>query len=237
MKITLTRQSTSNLGALAARAISTSKKEEYSVVKENPLLVNLETVYGNYFAVYGKQTYSGMGNEVVDADLLRDAPFIGVKTILLGYSKINGYELQQDAEDLYAIFERRGLDLDTYSYADETTEMDKLIEELGTPVNAAKLERLHLTAPFGMMKTGQAKFKTTFSEQASANAQLRKQESASSLRNNLETALRNYLNVVEAMKSVAGWDDLYLELSEIVQAARNSSLQAKAKPATETIAK
>jgi hypothetical protein len=234
MKITLTHLSTSNLNTLAERTITTSEKTEYVVVKDHPLLVILKTVQAKYFAVYGKQTFSGMGNDVVQADALRDASFSGIKGVLLGFSKVKGYEFQQEAKDLYAIFEQRGLDLDTYSYADETTEMDKLIVELDTPANLAKLAHMNLTVPFGLMKTAQTAFKAVYLSQVSANAQLRKMESATSLRNNLERALRNYLNVVEAMKSMDGWTDLYLELSEIVRAARNNTVGGDIKTATTT---
>lgn len=227
MKIMLSRQSTSALGTLAERVVAVSAKPEYAFVNENPLLSNLKAEYANYFTVYGKQAYSGMGAEVLKADGKRDAPLSGVKTILLGYSKIHGYELQQDAVELYAVFQRRGLDLDTFTYADESIEYDKLLEELDRPANAAKLERLHLTVPYGMMKAGQAEFKAIFLEQTSANKELRMMQSASSLRGNLETALRNYLNVVGAMKSIAGWDVLYTELDEVLKAAANSTTSVK----------
>lgn len=222
MKITLSRLSNSILGSLADQTISTSKKEQYAVVKNNPLLEVLETEFTGYIAVFGKQTFSGMGTTVEKADIVRDADFCGMKTILLGYIKLPGFELQQEATDLYTIFENRGLDINTFSYANQTTEMDKLITDLDKPENLLKLDHLHLSVHFGKMKIDETEFKRIYSEQIGANSELRKMQSASSTRRNLENALHNYLNTVEAMKNFTGWNALHTELNEVVKSVRNS---------------
>ena len=163
--------------------------------------------------------------------MMRDGSFCGMKTILLGYVKLPGFQHQQDAIDLYAIFQQCGLDINTFSYADQSTEMDKLITDLSTPANLAKLENLNLTPYFETMKTAQADFKKIYSQQLEANSNLRLVQSASSTRHNLEDALRNYFGVVEGMKSLAGWTELYTELNELVKSIRNSKMGAR----TETI--
>ena len=73
------------------------------------------------------------------------------------------------------------------------------------------------------MKAAQTNFVAIFAEQMGINSELRLTESATSLRGNLEAALRNYLNVVTAMNQLEGWKNLYTELNEAVKAARNSS--------------
>ena len=164
-----------------------------------------------------------MGKLVADADLHRDDFFKGMRNSLWGFSKMKGLTAQQDAIDLYAIFETHGIDLDRYNYGDQTTHMDKLFEELDMSENAAKIERLHLTEAYGLMKAAQTNFVAIFAEQMGTNSELRLTESATSLRGNLEAALRNYLNVVTAMNQLEGWKNLYTELNEAVKAARNSS--------------
>ena len=224
MKITLSRLSNSILASLVDQTLTTSKKEPYSVVHNHTLLTVLETEFTNYIAVFGKPLTSGMGPTVEKADMQRDAAFCGMKTILLGYEKLPGFKFQQDAIDLYRIFENRGLDINNFSYHDQSTEMDKLISELSQPENLAKLENLHLTPHFETMKTAEADFKSIYSKQLGANTNLRLTQSASSIRRNLESALRNYFSVVEGMKNLAGWGGLYTELSELTKVIRNSSL-------------
>jgi len=222
MKIYFGHLSTKNLATLAQRVISISKALFHPVVKDHVLLTEVESAYNDFDAVYTKSTYSGKGPVVAEADARRDEPFEGVKLLLSGYAKISGCSFQQDAKDLYAIFESFGLDLDRYSYSEQTAQMVKLIEELDKPVNVSKIVRLNFTEPFEIMKSAQSAFEKVFGEQAKANAELRQMESATSLRKNLETALRNYLTIVTAMKDLDGWKELYTELNEVVKAAKNS---------------
>ena len=232
MKIQLTRLTNSILGSLADQTIITSNKEQYIVVKNHPLLINLITEHNNYISVFGRAAYSGLGTSVDKADMIRDGSFCGLKTILLGYVKLPGFQYQQDAIDLYAIFQQCGLDINTFSYADQSTEMDKLITDLSTPANLAKLENLNLTPYFETMKTAQADFKKIYSQQLEANSNLRLVQSASSTQHNLENALRNYFGVVEGMKSLAGWTELYTELNELVKSIRNSKMGARTEVTT-----
>ena len=222
MKIRLSRLSNSILSALANRVINTSKHPEYTVVNNHPLLVTLEAEHNGFILVFGKQTFSGLGQTVENADITRDALFSGMKTILLGYTKTTGHEFQQDAIDLFTIFENRGLGINLYSYADESTEMEKLIVDISKPENLLKLEHLHLTDLFGMMKTAQTDFESIYALQTKTNTGLRQMQSSSSILRNLETALHNYLNIVEAMKHISCWETLHTELSEVVKAVRNS---------------
>ena len=222
MQITFSRISNSLLGSLADQTISISQKAKYAVVQNHPLLVTLQTEHVKYNSVFGKSTYSGLGTTVEDADLNRDSVFSGMKTMLTGMIKLPSFPNHQNAVDIFTVFQNRGLDLNTYSYNDETTEMDKLISELSTPINLAKMESLYFTPHFESLKLGQSEFKAIYAEQLAANSSLRLELSASSIRRNLEAALRNYINVVEGMKSVSGWTELQAELNELVKSIRNS---------------
>ncbi|MFA5046589.1 MAG: DUF6261 family protein [Paludibacter sp.] len=222
MKISFVRLSIDSLGALAKRMLEISAKAAYTVVLNHPLLQALVVAYNDFFAVFDKKTYSGFGKQVAAADLIRDDAFKGMRNSLLGLTKMTGLSTLQAAIDLYAIFETHGLDLNRYSYGDQTTHMDKLIEDMDKPVNVAKIEQVHLTESYGLMKTAHLNFVALFGEQMGANTELRLQESASSLRGNLESAMRNYLSVVTAMKDITAWKELYVELNEAVKAAKNS---------------
>jgi len=231
MKNSLSSLSTKDLATLGQRTITISNESDYPVVKDNPLLAKLKTSYEGYYEVYTKKTFSGKGQLLVDADSHRDEPFAGMKFILLGYAKIKGSPLQQDAKDIYGIIENHGIDLDRYKWAEETAQIIKLLDEFEKPVNAAKIEHLQLTAVVSQIKEAQTAFEKLFEEVAGENSELRLMESASSFRKNLETDLRNYLNVVNAMNTLPGWKELYANLDEIVKAANNSRTTT---PKTET---
>jgi len=232
MKGNLAQLSTKDLAALSQRTITISDEPSFAVVKDNPLLAVVKSVYGEYDAVYTKKAFSGKSDLLLEADHKRDTPFGGFKFILLGHIKVSSSAYQQDAKDIYAIIEKYGIDLDRYKWAEETAQLKKLIEELDKPENVAKIERMQLTAVVTQIKEAHAAFERLFNEVAGENSLLRTMESASSFRKTLETALRNYLSVVKAMNSQPGWKELYAKLDEVVKAANNGRQTA---PKTETI--
>jgi hypothetical protein len=223
MKINLARLITKDLAVLGQRVVAISDEPAFIVIKGNPLLEAVRLAHADYDAVFTKKVFSGKGVLVADADIHRDTVFAGFKDILVGYSKLDNLPFQQDAKDIYAIVEEFGIDLDRYTYSAETAQLQKLLEKLAKPEYAIKIDRMQLTAIVTELRAAQANFELLFNEQAQANAELRLMESASSIRKNLETALRNYFNVVKAMRQQAGWKELYAKLDEIVKAANSSN--------------
>ena len=227
MKITLQKLSTKDLATLAQRIINSSKNGNYTVVENHELLITIEEKYNVYDKVYAKLTFSGKGQTVAEADRTRDHLFSGMKQFLKGYEKLPSIDNYQIAMDVLSVFKIHGLDLDKLSYSAETAQMKKLIEELEKPETLNKLSALNLETIFNQLKTAQADFEAIYAEQAEANADLRQLPSASAIRKNLEVALKNYLNLLTAMKSVENWKLIYADINEIVKAAKNSTLTVK----------
>ena len=225
--INLSKLTTKNLATLAQRIINSSQSGNYTIIENHPLLVALSASYEKYDAVYTKLTYSGKGKDVAAADKERDAAFSSLKAFLNGYRQLASAANYEDAEALYTVFKTFGLDIDTMSYSAETAQMKKLIEALELPENTARIAHLSLESAVEDLKTKQEAFETLFAEQAEANAELRDTASASSIRKELEQALRAYLTLLTAMKDVPDWTKLYFDLNEIVKAARNSHLSGK----------
>jgi hypothetical protein len=223
MEITLTKLSTKNLATLAKRVITISDKPEHAIVQGNPLLAQLKTAGNVYDTAYTKDTYSGLGPDVANADRSLDTIFRGIKQILLGNIHDTGSVGHQESMELYAVIEKYGTGLDHYSYSEETAQMAKLIEELDQPDNVVKLDKVHLSDNFIRLKAAEINFVQLFGKQVAANAALRQIQSASSIRSQLESSLRNYFNVVSAMRVVDSWKGLDAELAETVKAARNSA--------------
>ena len=148
-----------------------------------------------------------------------------------GYARMSGQPLAADAEVLYALIRRYGVDLYLRSYSNQTENIDKLIEELEKTEHADRLAALGLTSVFDELVAAQQAFKSIYLEQSEANASLRVTLSASSLRKRLENSIRNYLQFVHAMKDVDGWSLLYAKLNELAKAARNSKQSRASTPA------
>jgi hypothetical protein len=221
MKINLAQLSTKDLATLSQRTITVSDEPTFSVIKDNPLLTAVKTEYDFYDSLYTKKAFSGRGEELIQADNERDAPFGALKNILLGHTKASSSPYQQEAKELYAVVEKYGIALDRLKFAEETAQLVKLLEELDKTENVAKIEHLLLTPIVTQLKEAQVAFEKLFNELAGENADLRQTESATSHRRNLEAALRNYFNVVTAMSALSGWKELYTKLDEVAKAANN----------------
>jgi uncharacterized protein YPO0396 len=147
--------------------------------------------------------------------------------------KLPELEFHDDAAALQQIFRMHGLDLDRMSYSAQTAQLKKLLEELDKPENTARLTNLKLATIFAQLKTSQTDFENLYREQAEANGELRNLPSATSVRKTLEKALRDYLNLLTAMRDVEDWKMLYNDISEIVKAAKNSTVKKTPIPPSE----
>lgn len=220
MKISLQRISTKDLATLTGRIIEASKNGKNRVSEPNPLLNEVEKIYVDYDAVYTKQTFSGKGTSVAVADEERDRVFNMFRNFLWGYRQIATMPNADKAEKLYELIKSFGTDLNKLSYAEETAQLKKLIEELEKSENKAMLTALGLDATFAELKQKQTDFEAIFADQATANADLRKLPSASAVRKTLEKSLRAYLDFLSVMQHQPQWNALYLEVSELVKAVR-----------------
>lgn len=186
----------------------------------HPLLTEVEKHYADYDAVYTKQIYSGKGKSVAQADEDRDKVFTSFKNFLWGYRQIPTMPNANKAQALYDIIKSFGTNINRLSYAEQTAQLKKLIEELEKPENTAMLTALGLEDTFTALKEKQTYFEQIFAEQATANANLRKLSSASAIRKTLEKSLRAYFEFLSAMKDQPQWKALYLEINELVKAVR-----------------
>lgn len=222
MKITISNLKTTTLAGLAERILTVSKSEKHTVANEHPLLKAIETEYDLYKHSVGKASFSGKGESVAKADKERDKVFAGLKNYLRACSGVPLLPNATLAVELYEVFKLNDIALDKKSYADQSILLNKLIAELEKEEHKEKLVKLNLGTSFADLKAKQMAFETLISSQTEANAELRKTKSASAIRNDLEKAIRNYLNFVTAMQSLPEWSTLYTELNEVVKEIRNS---------------
>ncbi|ADQ80891.1 hypothetical protein Palpr_2761 [Paludibacter propionicigenes WB4] len=221
MKRHLTALNVDTLGQLGVRVSEISAP--YGFASGNPLLERVNTVKNVYVEVLDKNTYSGHGKLVRQADGVFDNRFLRMRDLLTSFIDIDGLAAHQDAVDLYAVFDTHGLDLYHMSYGDELIHADALIADLDKRENQGRIARLNLQEVYALLKEAYQVLKSLTNEQTTANAALRAMESSTSLRRNLEDALRSYLDYVDIMAQIdANWKPMQLELIEAVKAAVNS---------------
>ncbi len=222
MKISFSKLTTTTLATLAQRVINSSKNGNYTVVKNHPLLLEVEKEYEIYDKVYAKLTFSGKGKEVAEVDNLRDSLFSSLKFLVRGYSKAVTLPEHTIAKELLGIINELGKNMMTLSYSEQTAQMKKLLEELDVEENKEKIKKLGLNKIVKELKRVQLEFEELYTQQAEANAELRSLPSATTIRKDLEKSLRNYFQLLSAMNSLPDWSMIYADINELVKSATNS---------------
>lgn len=223
IKVPFSRLSTTNLGTLGTRTVEYSERTANESVTTSPLLAELKAKSEEYNSVVLKKGYSGMGTSVIEADLTRDRVYQNVKRILQGFAGFPETNRGKAALALLKAFDDAG-SIHGLSYADETAVLNKIMTALQTDENKANVTVLAMEEEFRQLEESQNNFNQIFFDQVDANAELRKQSSASAIRNELENVLRDYFAYVSAMRRIEPWDDLYQALKELAKAARLSNL-------------
>lgn len=217
MQISFHKIKTKNLGVLAQQVIQASKSGTYKLPEEHVLLKKLEDESREYTQAYTKPVYSQKGRSVLAADAARTKAYQRLRAYLKAYGEMPLLADYKDAAELYKVMRR--FDIRRMNYAEKSAEMKLLVEELEKPEHAERLKKLKLKPAFDELKALYEGFEDLYAEQASANAALRATPSATAIRRRLERALRDYINLLTAMRSLEGWDMIYGEVNELVKAA------------------
>lgn len=217
MQISFHKIKTKNLGVLAQQVIQASKSGTYKLPEEHVLLKKLEDESREYTEAYTKPAYSQKGRSVLAADAARTQAYQRLRAYLKAYGEMPLLADYKDAAELYKVMRR--FDIRRMNYAEKSAEMKLLVEELEKPEHAERLKKLKLKPAFDELKALYEGFEDLYAEQASANAALRATPSATAIRRRLERALRDYINLLTAMRSLEGWDMIYGEVNELVKAA------------------
>lgn len=227
LRIAYSKLSTKVLGNLSNRTLEVvSPAYQSGVLQHNPIVEVLKAKNKEYQDVVIKNTYSGLGDPVAQADMLRDTLFRNLRRMLQGMAAFSHTSKGKAAEALLTVFEETG-DINNLSYADENIVIRTLIKRLDEPENMGHLSTAVAKDEYEALRLAQSAFEKVSAEQTDANSALRQKMSASSARRELEQALRNVFSLVSAMKDVAGWEDLYHDLDELLKEARQSNRKPK----------
>ncbi len=225
LKITFSRLVVTILGMLGRNTIEITKANANTDVLNNPLFKEVENKYAVYETVLLKNVYSGMGPDVKAADLERDTRFYGFMHLLRGLAAFKNPQ-GEAADSLYEQISHKGSILGL-NYGEESELLYKIFELLDGAPAQALIAQAGVAAQYADLKQAQTAFQQIYLEQIDANSSLRQMASASSIRNDLQDALRNYYGYVSALRNQSDYKDLYADLNELIKSARQSNRQTK----------
>lgn len=225
MKIALTKLTNKNLGTLALRFINISKKPEHAFIHTDRLLAKLEEAYTLYEQVVLKKTYSGLGDDLEAADLVRDKAFAQLRDFVRAAANMDGHIYQPHAQLLLAeVYALIGDGTNQLTYAEQTMIMEQFLIKMDEAPRQAAITGMAATDQYNAIKDAQAAFEDMYHSQAHANADLRAIPTASSLRTKVEDTVRAYAGMLTSYKDEPNYDKLYLELNEVVKSAERGEL-------------
>lgn len=225
MRITFSQFNTIDFVTLVQRCINISEEPDFEVISNHPLLLKLKTAYNKYGKVYYSKLNSDKSKLLIDANQKRDIPFNAFKSILNGYIHQPTSPFYQEAKEIFSIIQCFGIVLNTQNYDIETIQMKKLIEELEKEENATKIQKISLSPLVNEMKLAQKAFEFLYNNTDSVKIDIESNRSQNSNREILETALYNYLNMVEIMNNLTVWRELHLKLNIELKAINKKHLK------------
>lgn len=215
LKIAYKKLSTKALGDFSTRLLALLKAFVETLLKDNPLVADLQAKNELYQQVVVKKTFSGLGTEVEILDLKRDTLYRGFKRLLKGFLRFADSEKAADAKALLAVLNEVG-DMENLSYAKQNTAMRKLIEKLSAEENTNRIVRLALADEATAMAAAQTAFEAVADEQTLQNTELRQTATASAMRSELQTSLRNVLALISSMRGQPQWSGLYAQAKQLI---------------------
>ena len=215
LRVYYTRLSTKQLDYLAEQTIVLGEMNANPAVVQNPLFELVKVKHTTYRGVVIRQTYSGKGVDLKDSDTTRDKGHTALDRIVDGFAAFPTAK-QAAALVLQGYFDETG-NISSLSYADESVVLEKLIEKLNSAEGQAAIATLGIADEVAMFVQYQADFNRIYIEQIDANSDLRSQKTASGMRRELEDALRNYYGIVSAMSGIDPWNDIYMDLKELLK--------------------
>lgn len=226
MKANWRRLSIRSLGAAIKRVINVTNFNANDEAKNHTLFVTMVTVYNVFAPLIPKSVWSGMSDSVRKLATEVYAYLKGIRKIAEGAAQFPNTDRGRAGMEVVKIIKKGGK-----IYNQKVGEADfsttSVINELNKPENAAHITALGVSDELQKLTAAKAQHDALDTQRVDAESELRQTDSASNARTEMEAALKNWLNLVTAMRNVDGWQDLYHDLNEVVKAAKRAIREGK----------
>lgn len=166
--------------------------------------------------------------ELADKDGLRDDLLSALKSLLRGYMKWNHNGYPDQAEKVYRLVRKHGLNMTWKNYEEESALLESLLKDLEQPAIAEALTALSLTELIGDLKNAQAAFSETYRKATELEAGKDPVTAATILKKDarkLLSQVASYLNVM-ATTNEPVYGALAAEMAELVNSL-NQKIRAR----------
>lgn len=158
--------------------------------------------------------------ELLAADIKRDAGFSALKLFTRGYMAWERGDQQEHAHKIYALIKQHGLGLAEENYEEENALLDSLLNDLETPAYQESVSNLNLTDLVTDIKQSQNDFKNLFRESAEIEATKEPVVAATKLKREVRGVLSKTIDYLNVMREVN--PDVYGNLAKEIANFVNS---------------
>jgi hypothetical protein len=202
----ISRIPVASLGSVTDRVVATSKESKLAEVIGDTAFTNLEEKSQRYTEGLNKRLYSKLTNDMVAIDKKRDSISrrMGEYVVSLLESPIEA--MHAPARRICDILERYP-NVESEPYGDESKLLRKIVAELCSPNLKDDVTLLNLKPWIDALDAANEEFEAKIMERGNDLVVIREVQSATTLRRDLEQALRDYFEFVHALVVIKKTDE------------------------------
>lgn len=216
-----------SLGGVTDRVITTTKESNLPEVIGDTTFTNVVEKSDRYTDGLSKRLYSKLTNDMVALDKKRDGISRRMNEYVLSLLESPIEAMHAPARRIYDIIERYP-NVESEPYADESKHLRKMIAELRDASLKDDVALLNLKPWIDALEAANEEFEAKIIERGNDLVAIREVKSATTLRRDLEQALRDYFEFVHGMVVTKKTEEYRLfekKLQERVDTAVNPLLR------------
>ena len=227
MKANLSKLSVRSLDHGTKLIIDVTHNNAQEEAKTHPVFSEVETQHALFSPLVPKDHYARMSDmlKALSHEIVTDIRNIrklvsGIVAIYTDTEAVNAAQIILDAI-------KKGGKLYSQKSDDLDSRLTTITTELAKPEAKAAFATLGLTPAANALDEKKKRYDDASVQELDKRSDITQTENASTARPRLESALKDYLALVTAMRKVSGWEDLYADVNEVVKRMKRSIREKK----------
>lgn len=227
MKANFSKLTVRSLDNGAKLIIDVTRNNAQEEAKTHPLFAEVVTQHTVFSPLVPKDHYARMSDmlKALNREIVTDIRNLkklvtGIAAIYSDTEKINAAQTILDAI-------KKGGKLYNQKTTDLNSRVTTIVTELAKPEGKAAFAVLELSEAGDALAGKKKRYDDASVEQLDKKSEISQTENATAARPRLESALKDYLAFVTAMRNVSGWEDLYADINQVVKRLKRSIREKK----------
>ncbi len=227
MKPNFTKLSIRSLDTGTKLFIELTHNNALKEIKTNPVFLEVKKIQAIFAPLVPKEHYTGMSQSLKALNKEIRTDIQNIRMLVSGIAGVYSGTPKASAAQTVLNAIKKGGKLHGGKADDVHSRITTIMNELSKPEAQAALTTLELTATFDALAEKKKRYDAGLVERLDKKSEISQTENATTVRPRLESALKDYLALVTAMRKVQGWQDLYADLNEVVKRMKRSVKENK----------